>query len=238
MTGVGDVIAGTVSLTGSGAIVLAGGEAIIGRLGGGTARQRQHIEGAGYRWPQRCPHNLVLDNEVGGVVDANINDSTLTIHTGNTVINAGTLEATNGGTLQVDDAVTNSNVIAAHDSGSAIILAAGGSNSGAITATGGGSITIDNANNGSVFNSNLIQAGDGGTITIDNTSNSGIWNSGTLEALTGGTLNIYDLDDNIKNTGTFEADGGTINITHDHTSITNLNLVEAIDGGDQHHQHP
>ena len=158
-------------------------------------------------------------------------DSTLTIHTGNTVTNAGTLEATNGGTLQVDDAVTNSNVIAAHNSGSAIILAAGGSNSGTITATGGGAVTIDNANNSSVFNSNLIQAGAGGTITIDNTSNSGIWNSGTLEALTGGTVNIYDLDDNIKNAGTIEADGGTINITHDHSSITNLNLVEAIDGG-------
>ena len=230
LTGQADLqIDGTVTLKNGEVELNTSGDKITALATGAKLENTANIHGQGQIGAG--DGKLTFDNLSGSVVNADQTGKTLTVHTGNTVTNAGTLEATNGGTLQIDDAVTNSNVIAAHDSGSAIILAAGGSNSGAITATGGGSITIDNANNSSVFNSNLITAGDGGTITIDNTSNSGIWNSGTLEALTGGTLNIYDLDDNIKNTGTFEADGGTINITHDHTSITNLNLVEAIDGG-------
>ena len=221
-------IDGTVTFEGGGEVFNTTGSQITGGSHGGTLINETTIAGVG----TIGGNDLVLDNRSTGTIDAGDDGGTLTIHTGNTVTNAGTLEATNGGTLQIDDAVTNSNMIEAHDLGSAIVLAGGGSNSGTIKATGGGSITIDNDNNSSIFNSNTIQAGDGGTITINNTNDSGIWNSGTIEALTGGTLNIYDLNDNnIKNTGTLEADGGTINITHDHSSVTNENLVEAINGG-------
>ena len=221
---------GTVTFEGSGTFVLDPGPAsIVGRSGGGTLDNESTIQGAGQIGAG--DGELTFDNQSGGVVNANQTGKTLTIDTDNAAANAGTLEATNGGTLQVDDAVNNSNMIEALNNG-AIVLAGGGSNSGTITATGGGSITIDNDNNTSVFNSNEIQAGSGGTITIDNTSDSGIWNSGTLEALAGGTLDINDVNDLLlKNAGTLDADGGTINIIHNHSSAINLGTNEAIDGG-------
>ena len=236
LTGGGDpdhtlTIDGTVTFEGGGTVELDfTSYKVVAGSGGGTLDNETTIEGAGQIG--NGDGRLTLNNQAGGTIDADVNGQEFILDTGNTVTNAGTLEATNGGTLQIDDAVTNSNMIEARDLGSAIVLAGGGSNSGTIEACGGGAITIDNNNNPSVFNSAMIVAGAGGTITINNTGDSGIWNSGTIEALTGGTLNIYDRNDhNIKNTGTIEADGGTINITHDHSSVINENLVEAINGG-------
>ncbi len=42
-------------------------------------------------------------NQVDATIDANVSGDTLTIDTGNTVINKGTLEVTGGGTLDVQD---------------------------------------------------------------------------------------------------------------------------------------
>ena len=52
--------------------------------------------------------NLTLVNEAHGIIDANVSGETLTINTGNAMTNTGTLEASNGGTLLIDDAVNNS----------------------------------------------------------------------------------------------------------------------------------
>ncbi len=49
-----------------------------------------------------------LLNQAKGTINANVSGETLTIDTGNTVINKGTLEATGGGALIVDDAVKGS----------------------------------------------------------------------------------------------------------------------------------
>lgn len=57
--------------------------------------------------------DLVLHNDGNGTVDANVADHTLTIDTGNTVSNAGILEATNTATLQLVDSVNNSGLIQA-----------------------------------------------------------------------------------------------------------------------------
>ena len=46
-----------------------------------------------------------LANQADGTIDANVNGQTLTIDTGNPVVNNGTLEATKGGILIVDDTV-------------------------------------------------------------------------------------------------------------------------------------
>ena len=51
---------------------------------------------------------LTLVNEAHGTIDANISGGTLTLDTGHTITNDGILEATNGGTLQIDDAVSGS----------------------------------------------------------------------------------------------------------------------------------
>ena len=59
--------------------------------------------------------NLTLVNEAHGTIDADIAGGTLIINTGHTVIDAGLLEASNGGTLLIEDAVNGSG------SGSAVI---------------------------------------------------------------------------------------------------------------------
>jgi hypothetical protein len=50
--------------------------------------------------------NLTLVNAAHGTIDANIFGGTLTLNTGHTITNDGILEATNGGTLQIDNAVS------------------------------------------------------------------------------------------------------------------------------------
>ena len=49
--------------------------------------------------------HLTLNNDAGGIIDAT---GVLTIDTGHTVNNAGLLEAAAGGTLHIEDAVSNS----------------------------------------------------------------------------------------------------------------------------------
>ncbi|HEX3503105.1 MAG TPA: FecR domain-containing protein [Xanthobacteraceae bacterium] len=72
-----------------------------------------------------------------GTIDANVSSETLTtINTGNTIENAGTLEATNGAILRIDDNVDNSGTLKA-DSGGTLML------SGALMGTGSVSIGHD-----------------------------------------------------------------------------------------------
>jgi hypothetical protein len=53
--------------------------------------------------------NLTLVNEAHGVVNADVAGAALVLDTGHAIVNAGLLEATNGGVLQADDAVNGGN---------------------------------------------------------------------------------------------------------------------------------
>jgi hypothetical protein len=79
--------------------------------------------------------NLTLVNETAGTIDANFAGGTVALNTGNTIVNAGLLEATNGGTLQIDDSVSNSGTLAA-DGGT--LLADGNVTGSGHVAIGGG----------------------------------------------------------------------------------------------------
>ena len=57
--------------------------------------------------------NLTLVNAAHGTIEADISGATLTLDTGHAIANAGILEAANGGTLQIDDAVSGGNAIIA-----------------------------------------------------------------------------------------------------------------------------
>jgi hypothetical protein len=57
--------------------------------------------------------NLTLVNDAGGTIDANAAGGILTLDTGNAIVNYGVLEASNGGTLQIQDAVTGGTALIA-----------------------------------------------------------------------------------------------------------------------------
>ena len=89
---------------------------------------------------------LTLNNGAGGTIEADLNGTALVLDTGNTIVNAGLLKASNGGTLQVrDSAITNSGA-----NGLGILVAAASTllvdvrdASHELTLTGGGQVTLD-----------------------------------------------------------------------------------------------
>ena len=105
-------IDGTVTFEGGGTVKLDFTTyKIVAGAGGGTLDNATTIEGAGQIGAG--DGKLSLDNQSGGVVDADINGATLIIYTGNTVTNAGTLESSNSGTLDIKDNVDNTSLIEA-----------------------------------------------------------------------------------------------------------------------------
>ncbi len=104
------VIDGEVCLEGTGNIVLSGsGDNIIGATWSDNCNvliNYNDISGAGQIGD--CSSDLTLINTSCGVINANVSGETLTINTGNLLSNAGTLEASNGGTLLINDSVSNS----------------------------------------------------------------------------------------------------------------------------------
>ena len=117
------VIDGTVKLNGGGEVLLSGtSDSIIGAAGDEDARNTlvnsDTILGYGSIGNGRGDESTDLTLTNKGTIDADVAGQSLTIHTGHAVDNQGTLEASNGGILQVDDAV--------HNSGSGSALIAGG----------------------------------------------------------------------------------------------------------------
>ena len=170
--------------------------------------------------------NLTLDN-ASGTIEAL--GGTLTIDTGNTVTNAGTLEAVSGAVLQIDDSVDNSGTIKAVGAGSTVSLTGGMSNStgGVIQALDGGTITFDYShvdNDGPI---GAIRAGDG-AITFDHSrvdNYAGTSSDGGIGAWDGGTV-TFDQS-SVDNYGIIDAfvyegsSGGTV--TFDYSYIDNEN---------------
>jgi hypothetical protein len=239
-------IDGTVALSGGLVELNGGSDKIVAWAPGATLDNTSTIYGAGQIGAG--DGNLALNNQSGGVIDANADGGTLTIHTGSTVINAGTLEATNGGTLAIDDGINNFNTIEA-DGGAIKITITGNVNSvvdndgGTIEALDGGEITVKAP--GGVLNlaGGTIDAdGTGSTISITanvaSGNGSGFGNAGTIEALHGGSVSVTANGGGISNSATIKADGGDITLTAaaalgQGNGITNLDggLIEALDAG-------
>ncbi len=118
------VIDGTVTLNGGGAVIVQGPTDEITGASTGILDNFDTISGGGSIGDGSG--DLTLFNETGGTVDGS--GETLTLDTGNTVTNAGTLEATGGGTLTIDDSVDNTGTITA-DGGNVDVV-------GAVTDTG------------------------------------------------------------------------------------------------------
>ena len=211
-------IAGTVTLTG-GTVTLSNDaqNAIISNSAAAELINYDPISGAG----TIGDGNLTLDNFA--TIDAT--DATpLILATGlNAIINeatTGILEASSGGTLDIESDVTNDGQVLAQDGGTV----------GLVNATiNGGIVTVDgvlDSTGTSAIDGAAITIGVGGTLeltsgvlTIDPST---IDNSGTLLATGDSTL---ILDDNVTNDGqVLVEDGGTVELVSDTITGGQINL--------------
>jgi len=126
LVGTGDTLlvaatSGTLTLNGSptaGAVLLGAGSAIIATSAETLDNSTNVITGdgtIGNAGGASAPPNteLTLQNDAGGTIDANSPGNTLTIDTGNTVTNAGLMEATATAILDIQDPVNNSGLLEA-----------------------------------------------------------------------------------------------------------------------------
>ncbi|MGD0731750.1 MAG: S-layer family protein [Terracidiphilus sp.] len=158
---------------------------------------------------------LALINENGGTIDANVSGKTLTLNNSGGITNTGTLEATNGGTLNISGITVN-------DVGSGITA-----NGGAVVINNGTEIDggfLTNTNSGTIGNGGGVAYLNGstsaGAITITTGStwtgaansttyvNGSIVNNGNIQLFAGSgdnsALNLYG--------GTSLSGGGTVTL--------------------------
>ncbi len=205
------------TLAGTGTVVLGtGGPNIIGGPSGGSLTNQETITGVG----NIGQGNLTLTNSSTGIINANISPtvsaSPLYVQPGTGgVTNAGTLEATNGGTLYLyGGAITNTGTIQAvgsDTSNHASTVLLGNSVSitgGTLTTTGAG--VIDNVG-GNLAYLTGVTISTGSTYNILNNGEtvlSGtITNNGTINLLSGGNNTELALQANTTLTGT-----GSVNL--------------------------
>ena len=139
-------ITGTVTVSGGGVIEMLGSttfNVIVGVPGSGATLVNVNNTITGSGMIGQGDGNLTLQNQAAGTINANVSGEPIVINTGNTVINAGLLEASNGGVLMIDDTVANAGILAANGG----ILHVGGavSGSGSETISGGGTLELGGA---------------------------------------------------------------------------------------------
>ena len=187
-------ISGTVNLQGAGKLTLGGsGHGVVSFAGGpatDTLNSAQTIEGFG-------AIDVLLNNQAAGVVDANVGGGGLTLYRATT--NAGTLRASNGGTLNFYNiAVANTGGVITATSGSTVNLNASTITGGTLTNSGG---TI---NSGAV--THLVGTGAGG-ITLNGTYTLGngaqtrlvgtMNNNGLINFASGGSTTYLLIDGSV-----------------------------------------
>jgi len=189
---------------------------------------------------------LSLVNQAGGTIEATSNipatlltpamssDGIIILNTGNTISNAGLLEATASGTLDVKDAAINNtgsgSLGIVVDSTSTLLVDVGALQliGGGQVALNGGTITgpgneLENVNNtivgtGTISNLTLVNDAQGtinatGATLVLDTGGNIITNAGLIEASAGSTLQIKS---DVANTGAVTAlNGGTIELIND-----------------------
>ena len=187
VTGSGVLLIGSSSATlqGGGNVRMDALNAFIEAVSGGNAtliNVNNTISGAGMIGVG--DGHLTLVNR--GTVNADSPVASLTIDTGSTVVNSGTLEATSSGSLVIDDSVTNSKVIEALGSGAVVTIGHGSvlSNttaSAVIVASGKGArVELD----GVTVSGGLVEATSGSTAIV---SGGTVGAGATVETFVGGT---------------------------------------------------
>ena len=195
------IVNGDITLAGSGTVVLSGDtDSIVGNKGTDTLSSANTIEGAGTIGGE----GLIFSNLAGGVVDADVSGHTLVLDTGATVTNLGTLEATNGGTLEIDDNVCNvGGTIAAYGCGSVVELEG-------VTIKGGMFLTDDST------------SGDRGVIEVVSTDSATVFDGGSSHAISIGGFVQVDAGATLKLIGTIDLAAHGYNGTIDLAQISTV----------------
>ncbi len=208
----------TLTLNGStakGAVSLGAGSQIVATTAGETLDNVNNvITGDGTIGNNNA--DLTLKNETAGIIDAN--DKTLTIETGNAIANAGLLEATAGGTLDIQDNVNNSGLLEAF--GATIQIDNGLITAGTVTTDSAGTLNLNGTgglSSGTLDNSGNVNAN--GTNTL---SDETVTNDGAITAAGALTLS---------NNTTLGNDASTDTITVDKSASLTFDDTSSISGG-------
>ncbi len=140
-----------------------------------------------------------------GLINANVSGQTLTITTqgtGSTLTNSGTLEASGGGTLNINGLTVNNSGGTIFANQGEITMESGTISGGTLTASSAGTILASGTTeNATLNNSGLVEASTGG-LTIQDAV---VTNSGAITTSTGTTLTLQNST--VTNTGTLAAQG-------------------------------
>ena len=158
--------------------------------------------------------HLTLVNEAAGTIEADFADGILTLDTGNGIVNSGLLEATNGGTLQIIDSVSNSGALEAN--GGTLITLGDVTGSGDVVIDGGG-----HAHFAAAFDQNVTFTG-AGTFELDHSQG----HSGTVSGFgAGDVIDLNDLAYSANETLTWaQGSGSGILTINDNGTIENITL--------------
>ncbi len=176
---------------------------------------------------------ITLNNGTGALIEANVSGQTLTIGSSSAIVNLGTLEATNGGTLTVANNVTNTGGLILADGGTVNLNSYTITNGTLQTANGGtmnvngsslaGTVTVAGGTTLSVAGGQNLYLQTGGTsMTLDNGGNVNIGAGGVLNFMGGGTVNL--------NGGTVTLNAANIYTTSNNGMTLNNNGVIAGSG--------
>ncbi len=249
----GILVAGTLlvdtadlQLSGGGAVLLTGGD-IVGAASSDVFENVDNtISGAG------TIENLTLRNDASGVIDADVSGGLLKIDVV-AASNAGVMEATGGGELQIITTLSNANVVEAESGGTLLLQGViNNTSSGQVLVGAGSTLILDGAtiNDGTLTNSGMTEVNQPGTselqsVTVSNAagatfeatgldalltlSDGSLDNFGTVIATAQGAMSFRAEQFTNEAGATFEATAGG-SITYDTGTVTNDGSVVA-DGG-------
>ncbi len=207
-------MSGAVSLTGGGTVTLTkggNGTAAIATFGGSQTLTNVNntLQGTGIiGW-----NGLVVVNQAGGIIDANApSTGTLLLNAPNTT-NPGLLEATAGGTLQLENTYNNAGgTILATGSGSTVQFISGSvqggtlssASNGVLTTPPGNAFTLDGSSRGTLTMAGVFVVGNNSTTFLTGTIN----NTGAVQVAAAGNNTFLTMSGPVSLTG-----AGTVTLT-------------------------
>ena len=209
-------VAADTTLTGGGTITLSGANAgITGAISGVDLDiDGQTIQGQG----ALGRNTIDIINSSGGVIDANVGGQTLVIDAAaGGLTNAGTIEATNGGTLAIDNtAVNNAGGTITAQTGSTVLLDGTTTiNGGTISSVDTGEVRTDGSSNvflNGVTNTDSLVVGNAADLGIEGT----ITNSGEI-TFDGTVFSPTDIE--VQTPGATLTGGGTVTLSGSNAGI-------------------